>query len=167
VGKIFCNCFIISVLISSCVCRDELEDQGAGHFSKTVTLLKQKCPELLVECLTPDFRGNATLISMVANSGLDVFAHNVETVERLQRRVRDYRAGYMQSLNVLQIAKQANPKLVTKTSLMLGLGEKEDEIRKALVDLREKDVDIVTFGQYLRPTKRHITVQRYVTPDGG
>lgn len=103
-----------------------------------------------MECLTPDFRGEELLIEEVALSGLNVFAHNVETVKRLQRRVRDYRAGYDQSLSVLKLAKKHNPKLITKTSLMLGLGESNDEIRQTLKDLREIDVDVVTFGQYLR-----------------
>lgn len=101
----------------------------------------------------------------MATSGLDVFAHNMETVERLQRRVRDYRAGYKQSLSVLATAKEAKPTLVTKTSLMLGLGEQPQEIIDTMKHLRENDVDIITFGQYLRPTKRHISVQRYVTPE--
>ena len=150
-------------------------DVGANHFARTVQLLKQRSPNLLVECLTPDFRGDQSLVSIVANSGLDVFAHNIETVERLQRKVRDYRAGYRQSLDVLQGAKDAFTKmrkiddqrapLITKTSLMLGVGETSDDIRKTLHDLRSHDVDVVTFGQYLRPSRRHLSVQRYVTPE--
>jgi len=96
--------------------------------------------------------------------GLDVFAHNVETVERLQRRVRDYRASYRQSIAVLVHAKKVKSSLITKTSLMLGLGETSDEVRQTLQDLREADVDVVTFGQYLRPTRRHISVQKYYEP---
>lgn len=151
---------------------------GANHFARTVQLLKQRSPNLLVECLTPDFRGDQSLVSIVANSGLDVFAHNIETVERLQRKVRDYRAGYHQSLGVLQGAKEAFARvgnvdkenrarvpLITKTSLMLGVGETTDDIRKTLQDLRNHDVDVVTFGQYLRPSRRHLSVQRYVTPE--
>jgi len=118
-----------------------------------------------VECLTPDFRGQIDLIRQVASSGLDVYAHNLETVERLQRRVRDHRDGYSQSLFVLEQAKQTIPTLLTKTSLMLGLGEKDDDIRGVLKDLRTSGVDVVTFGQYLRPTKRHIPVKEYVTPE--
>lgn len=179
----------LDYVVLTSVDRDEIADQGSGHFAKTVQLLKHKAPHILVECLTPDFQGNKEFIQTVANSGLDVFAHNIETVERLQRRVRDYRANYHQTLHVLKIAKEArqdpssarptpipgqidlaplgsgNP-LVTKTSIMLGLGENESDIRATLRDLREfADVDVVTFGQYLRPTKRHMSVQRYVTPE--
>ena len=118
-----------------------------------------------VECLTPDFRGVAAPIALVARSGLDVFAHNVETVERLQGRVRDHRAGYRQSLGVLEKAKAAAPRLLTKTSLMLGVGETQAEIRAALRDMRASGVDVVTFGQYLRPSKRHMAVDRYVPPE--
>lgn len=118
-----------------------------------------------MECLTPDFQGKSDLIATVAQSGLDVFAHNVETVERLQSRVRDRRAGYKQSMYVLEHAKVAEPRVLTKTSLMLGVGETEEDIRKTLVDLRNSGVDVVTFGQYLRPTKRHMPVDRYVTPE--
>ena len=138
--------------------------------------MKQRSPNLLVECLTPDFRGDQSLVSIVANSGLDVFAHNIETVERLQRKVRDYRAGYQQSLAVLQGAKESFARvnsshdktrvpLITKTSLMLGVGETIEDIRKTLIDLRHHEVDVVTFGQYLRPSRRHLSVQRYVTPE--
>jgi lipoyl synthase len=146
--------------------RDELPDQGSNHFAETVRLLKARKPSLLVECLTPDFKGNEECISAVSNSGLDVFAHNVETVERLQRRVRDYRAGYSQSLRVLEHAKASSTRpLVTKTSLMLGLGETDAEVEAALRDLLSAGVDVVTLGQYLRPSKRHMSVQRYVSPE--
>ena len=126
--------------------------------------LKAANPGLRVECLTPDFRGVAAPIQTVARSGLDVFAHNVETVARMQARVRDHRAGYRQSLSVLEIAKAAVPTLLTKTSIMLGVGERPDEVRETLRDLRASGVDVVTFGQYLRPSKRHMPVDRYVTP---
>jgi len=155
----------LDYVVLTSVDRDELEDQGANHFAQTVRLLKQKSPHILVECLTPDFRGQQQLISLVATSGLDVFAHNVETVERLQKRVRDYRAGYKQSLQVLEHAKASKDGLVTKTSIMLGLGEEASEIRQTMKDLRSSGVDVVTFGQYLRPTRRHMTVNRFVTPE--
>jgi len=171
----------LDYVVLTSVDRDELPDQGANHFANTVKFLKAKDPNILVECLTPDFRGQLDLVSLVATSGLDVFAHNMETVERLQRRVRDYRAGYHQSLKVLEHAKEAvdlqhqkasgganninRRPLVTKTSLMLGLGENADDLKKALSDIRLAGVDVVTFGQYLRPTHRHMTVQRYVTPE--
>jgi lipoic acid synthetase len=140
----------LGYIVLTSVDRDELPDQGANHFAETVRQIKKRSPKLLVECLTPDFRGEESLIKEVALSGLNVFAHNVETVKRLQRRVRDYRAGYDQSINVLKLAKKHNPKLITKTSLMLGLGEDDEEIRQTLKDLRANDVDVVTFGQYLR-----------------
>ena len=155
----------LDYVVLTSVDRDDMGDQGAQHFTSTVENLRSRSDKLLIECLTPDFRGNPELISMVANSGLNVFAHNVETVERLQRRVRDFRAGYKQSIEVLKLAKLSKPGLVTKTSVMLGLGEKDDEIKKTLEDLREADVDVVTLGQYLRPTRRHMSVQRYVPPE--
>eukprot|EP01038_Epipyxis_sp_PR26KG_P011583 gene11583-15514_t len=154
----------LDYVVLTSVDRDELEDQGSNHFAKTVEMLKESNPKILVECLTPDFRGNEKFVERVAMSGLDVYAHNIETVERLQRRVRDYRAGYQQSLNVLKFAKQVNPKLITKTSIMLGFGETDEEIRQTLLDLRSSNVDVVTLGQYLRPSRRHISIQRYVTP---
>lgn len=155
----------LDYVVLTSVDRDELEDQGANHFAKTVSLLKHRSPHILIECLTPDFRGNKELVKIVATSGLDVFAHNIETVERLQKRVRDYRANYRQSLDVLKYAKECKPSLITKTSIMLGLGEEESDIRQTLVDLRSAGVDVVTFGQYLRPTRRHMSVRRFVTPE--
>ena len=140
-------------------------DQGSNHFAETVKTLRAKSPDILIECLTPDFRGDTQCIDMVATSGLDVYAHNIETVERLQRRVRDHRAGYNQSLSVLKRAKDVVPSLITKSSIMLGLGETKDEIQATLRDLRSHAVDVVTFGQYLRPSKGHLPVIEYVTPE--
>lgn len=156
----------LDYVVLTSVDRDDLPLQGSDHIAATIRLLKEKTPSLLVECLSPDFRGTEEHVARVASSGLDVFAHNVETVERLQRRVRDYRAGYRQSLNVLRYAKDVSGgKLITKTSLMLGCGERREEILQTLEDLREADVDVVTFGQYLRPTKRHMKVKRFVSPE--
>jgi lipoic acid synthetase len=153
------------VVITS-VDRDDLPDHASEHFAQTVRLLKKKRgDELLVEFLTPDFAGVKGRIETVALSGLDVYAHNIETVERLQSRVRDRRAGYSQSLYVLETAKKAKPGLVTKTSLMLGLSETLDEIRSTMKDALNAGVDVITFGQYLRPTKGHLQVHEYVTPD--
>jgi lipoic acid synthetase len=140
-------------------------DQGAGHFASTVRHLRQSRPTMKIECLTPDFRGVHNCIDEVARSGLDVFAHNVETIERLQSRVRDHRAGWKQSLDVLQRAKVTMPSLITKTSIMLGLGESLTEVREAMRGIRDAGVEVITFGQYLRPSKRHIALDRYVTPD--
>jgi len=145
--------------------RDDIPDGGAQHFAHTVELLKHKKPELLVECLVSDFQGDLKSVETLATSGLDVYAHNVETVERLQKFVRDPRANYKQSLSTLEHAKKVQPGLYTKTSLMLGLGETEQEVIQAMKDLRAIDVDVVTFGQYLRPTENHLSVVEYVKPE--
>lgn len=152
------------VVITS-VDRDDLPDQGSGHFARTVRTIKKLDPELIVEILTPDFRGQEDLIIQLADSKPDVFAHNVETVERLQKRVRDPRANYAQSLRVLELVKKHDPTRYTKTSIMLGLGETDEEILQTLKDLRQIDCDVVTFGQYLQPTKRHIAVESFITPE--
>ncbi|DBA01605.1 TPA: hypothetical protein N0F65_011361 [Lagenidium giganteum] len=155
----------LDYIVFTSVDRDDYADYGAAHFAKTVSLLRAQLPEIIIECLTPDFQGDKELIDMVAKSGLDVFAHNVETVERLQRRVRDYRANYKQSLFVLEQAKASVPTMVTKTSLMLGVGERNEDILQTLKDLRNSGVDVVTFGQYLRPSTKHMPVKEYVTPE--
>ena len=155
----------LDYVVLTSVDRDDIEDQGAGHFRSVVQKLKQKDPNILVEALTPDFRGELGLVDLVATSGLDVYAHNVETVERLQKRVRDRRAGYEQSMSVLRRVKEVNDIVLTKTSLMLGLGETDDDIRATMEDLRSNDVDVLTFGQYLQPSRRHLPVKEYVTPE--
>jgi lipoic acid synthetase len=141
----------------------DLADGGASHFAETVKLIKEKAPKILVECLTGDYQGNLKDVETVAMSGLDVYAHNIETVENLQIYVRDRRATFQQSLSVLKHAKKTNPKLITKTSIMLGLGEKDDQVFEALKELRKVDCDVVTFGQYMRPTKGHMKVEEYVS----
>lgn len=155
----------VDYIVLTSVDRDDLPDGGAEHFATTVQLLKQNKPELLVECLVSDFRGDDNAIQTLARSGLDVYAHNVETVSRLQKFIRDPRANYEQSLHCLEQAKKYNPKLYTKTSVMLGLGETEEEVLQTMQDLRDIDVDVVTFGQYLRPTENHLSVVEYVTPE--
>jgi lipoic acid synthetase len=159
----------LDYVVLTSVDRDDIEDQGSGHFRKVVMKLKEKHAavnkNILVEALTPDFRGDLSLVEKVATSGLDVYAHNIETVERLQRRVRDHRAGYAQSLAVLEHAKNVSDVALTKTSIMLGLGETDEDIRQTLRDLRGIDLDVVTFGQYLQPSKRHLPVKEYVTPE--
>lgn len=140
-------------------------DQGSAHLASTVRHIKAAKPSMLVECLAPDFRGEHGPIDTVASSGLDVFAHNLETVQRLQGRVRDHRAGWDQSLRTLQRAKEAVPSLITKTSLMLGVGETDEDLRAAIRDIRSAGIDVITFGQYLRPTRRHLPVERYVPPE--
>jgi lipoic acid synthetase len=152
------------VVITS-VDRDDLPDGGAGHYANCVREIKRLNPETAVEALTPDFNGVEMHVERVVDSGLDVFAQNVETVRRLTHPVRDPRAGYEQTISVLQHAKRHRLDVLTKTSLMLGLGERGSEIMQTMDDLREADVDILTLGQYLRPTPNHLTVERYVTPD--
>ena len=152
-------------VVLTSVNRDDLDDGGANHFAATVRAIKQRSPEIAVEALTPDFQGVMSDVEKLIDSGLDVFAQNVETVKRLTRPVRDARASYQQTLAVLAHAKKHRPQVLTKTSLMLGLGETEDEIRQAMDDMREHHVDIVTFGQYLRPTVNHLPVDRYVAPE--
>ena len=151
------------VVITS-VDRDDLADGGAGHYAACVREIKRLNPNTAVEALTPDFNGVKAHVELVVDSGLDVFAQNVETVQRLTHPVRDPRAGYEQTIEVLRHAKAHRPDVLTKTSLMLGLGERDSEILRTMDDLREADVDILTLGQYLRPTPNHLAVERYVTP---
>ncbi|KAG6004537.1 hypothetical protein E4U54_000530 [Claviceps lovelessii] len=157
----------LGYVVLTSVDRDDLADGGARHFAETISKIKQKRSSLLVEALTGDFMGNLDMVKIVADSGLDVYAHNVETVEALTPYVRDRRATFQQSLKVLKHVKHVRGKegIITKTSIMLGLGEQEHEVMDALRQLRDADVDIVTFGQYMRPTKRHLKVEKYVTPD--
>ncbi|MGZ3744067.1 MAG: lipoyl synthase [Pseudobdellovibrionaceae bacterium] len=152
------------VVITS-VDRDDLPDQGAEHFARTVRTIKKLDSKVIVEILTPDFRGVDALITQLAEAKPDVFAHNVETVERLQKYVRDPRATYRQSMHVLELVKKFDPTRFTKTSLMLGLGETEEEILQTLKDLRQINCDVVTFGQYLQPSQNHLKVEEYVTPE--
>lgn len=145
--------------------RDDLADGGASHIALTIQKIKQKAQNILVEALVPDFGGSMANVEQVALSGLDVYAHNIETVERTTPLVRDRRAKYRQSLATLQHAKSVRPELVTKTSIMLGCGETDAEVEQTLHDLRDANVDVVTFGQYMRPTKRHMKVSEYVEPE--
>jgi lipoic acid synthetase len=152
------------VVITS-VDRDDLDDGGARHYAACVREIKKLNPRTAVEALTPDFNGVKAHVETVVDSGLEVFAQNVETVRRLTHPVRDPRASYEQTIDVLRHAKTHRPAVLTKTSLMLGLGERDNEIMQAMDDLREAGVDILTLGQYLRPTPNHLPVERYVTPE--
>lgn len=145
--------------------RDDLPDQGAGHFAACIRAIKGRNPAVMVEVLIPDFRGSKELVGRIVDARPDVIAHNIETVRRLQGSVRDRRAGYEQSLSVLRAAKAMNPGIFTKSSLMLGLGEKEEEVVETMQDLRAAGVDIITLGQYLRPSSWHLEVAEYVHPD--
>ncbi|XP_068656958.1 lipoyl synthase, chloroplastic-like [Aristolochia californica] len=155
----------VDYIVLTSVDRDDLPDGGSGHFADTVKALKRMKPEILVECLTSDFRGDLEAVTSLVHSGLDVFAHNIETVKRLQRIVRDPRAGYEQSLSVLKHAKLYQEGMITKSSIMVGLGESDEEVKQTMADLRAINVDILTLGQYLQPTPLHLTVKEYVTPE--
>lgn len=152
------------VVVTS-VDRDELPDQGSGHFVAVVAALKQRLPATVVELLTPDFQGDPTALAAVAGSGAEVLAHNLETVAALTPKIRDRRCSYARSLEVLRAYRAAAPALLVKSSLMLGLGEANDEVLTALDDLRAAGVDWVTLGQYLRPTRKHLPVERFVPPE--
>jgi lipoyl synthase len=152
------------VVITS-VCRDDLEDGGAEHIAKTIKAIKLLCPKIIVESLIPDFRGNVDSVKKVVNSQPGVISHNIETVIRLVPKVRDARASYEQSLWLLKKIKDMNSMIYTKSSIMLGLGETEEEIIQTIRDLRSVGVNILTMGQYLQPTPKHLPVVEYITPE--
>lgn len=154
----------LKYVVLTSVDRDDLADGGAAHYAACIREIKKVNPTTAVEALTPDFKGVPEHVATVVDSGLEVFAQNIETVRRLTHPVRDPRAGYEQTLAVLAFAKQHRPDVLTKTSLMLGLGEADEEIAETMDDLRAIGVDIVTLGQYLRPTVNHLPVVRYVPP---
>jgi len=155
----------LSYVVLTTVDRDDLPDQGAEHIKLCIETVQSQNPELLIEILMPDFRGEESLIATVARAEPAVLAHNVETVARLQKRVRDRRAGYEQSLKVLRYAKTVNPFLYTKSSLMLGLGETEGEVEQAMEHLVEAGVSFLTLGQYLKPRVGFLDVVEYIHPD--
>ena len=164
VGRAIAQMGLDYVVLTS-VNRDDLPDEGSDHFAQTVETIKQENSNILVEVLTPDFKGNEKLVAKIVDAKPDVFAHNIETVERLQKRVRDPRAGYKQSLGVLNFVKKYDSSRFTKTSIMLGLGEKDNEVMECLRDLRAVGCDVVTFGQYLQPTKTKLKVEEFMTPE--
>jgi lipoic acid synthetase len=160
----------LKYVVLTSVDRDDLEDGGAGHFAATIREIKKRDPHVVIEALVPDFRGDQAAIRTIVDSGLDVYAHNIETVKRLQYRVRDPRAGYEQSLETLRYAKQwavqsGRSKLYTKSAIMLGLGEEDTELSQAFDDLLSYGCDVLTMGQYLRPSLQHLPVEKYVTPE--
>lgn len=159
-----CAAMQLKYIVLTMVDRDDLGDGGAGHVAATIAAIKAQVPGILVEALVGDFQGDGQKIATVLGGGPDVYAHNVETVLRLTPRVRDHRCSYMRSLQTLRTAKQLQPGVVTKSSVMLGLGESDREVEQAMDDLREFGVDVVTFGQYLRPTLKHLPVREHVTP---
>lgn len=155
----------IRYVVLTCVTRDDLSDGGAQHFAETVKAIKSVDKNIEVEVLTSDFNGDKSAIRTIVNSPIKVFAQNIETVKRLTHPIRDPRAGYEKTLRVLETAKELNKNIITKTSIIVGLGETDDEIYQTFEDLRDHKVDIVTLGQYLRPTLNHHPVDRWVTPE--
>ena len=155
----------IRYVVLTCVTRDDLSDGGAQHFAETVKAIKSVDKNIEVEVLTSDFNGDKSAIRTIVNSPIKVFAQNIETVERLTHPIRDPRAGYLKTMEVLKHAKEINKHIITKSSIIVGLGEKDREIYKTFEDLRNHDVDIVTLGQYLRPTLNHHPIDRWVTPE--
>jgi lipoyl synthase len=150
-------------IVVTSVNRDDLPDGGANHFAKTVFWIKNLNPGIRVELLIPDFEGNMQALQIVVNSGIEILNHNIETVPRLYGKVRPGHT-YKSSVNILKSAKQMQPQMLTKSGLMLGVGETKEEVLTTLNDLRENNVDIVTLGQYLQPSNRQLQVARYVTP---
>ncbi len=155
----------LDYVVVTSVNRDDLEDQGADHFSECIRSIRSASPQTMVEVLIPDFQGRTDLVQRVIDAAPEVIAHNIETIERLTPTVRDPRAGYRQSLDVLQSIKTSNPEMPTKSSIMVGLGETEDEVVTAMADLRAVGCDFVTLGQYLKPSTKHLKVEEFVTPE--
>ena len=150
------------VVITS-VTRDDLPDGGAGHFARTIQAVRQRC-QAVVEVLTPDFQGDEAALDRIAAAGPDIFNHNIETISRLYSRVRP-QANYARSLRVLKYVKEADPRIYTKSGMMVGLGETKGEVPAACADLRDAGCDILTIGQYLQPSRQHLPIDRFVTPD--
>ncbi len=154
----------LKYVVLTSVDRDDLPDGGSKHFSDTVKAIKQRDSNIIVECLVPDFNVKEESLDCILESGAEVLAQNLETVKRLTRKVRDYKSGYQKTLNVLKYFKEHKSSIITKSSLMVGLGEEEREIYDAMDDLRAINVDILTLGQYLRPSVKHLNVERYMEP---
>ena len=164
VGKAVAKLGLRHVVITS-VDRDDLDDGGAQHYADTISAIKTLSPQTKVEALTGDFQGDLGHVQIVLDSNVDVFAQNIETVKRLTHPVRDPKASYEQTLSVLKYAKESRPNVITKTSLMLGLGETQEEVLQTMDDLRAINVDVLTLGQYMQPTRNHLNVERYVPPE--
>jgi lipoic acid synthetase len=155
----------LQYVVLTMVDRDDLLDGGASHVARTVTRLRELRPDILIETLLGDFGGHLDYVDTTVDARPDVWAHNIEVVERLQRTIRDVRCSYDTSLRVLRRVKDRDPSRITKSSIMVGIGERDDEVIRTMNDLRSAGVDLVTLGQYLRPTPKHAEVERYVTPD--
>ena len=152
------------VVITS-VCRDDLDDGGSSHFAKTINFVKTLCPHTVVEPLIPDFNGDFDSIKKIIDSKPEVISHNVETVQRLTTTIRDPKASYQKSLFVLKKIKEINPRIFTKSSIMLGHGETEDEVIQTALDLKSVGVDIITAGQYLQPSLKHLPTKQFISPE--
>jgi len=155
----------LSYIVITSVDRDDLPDQGAQHFADCVRAVQEQSPGTRIEVLHPDFRGERALVKIVASSGADVLGHNIETIRRLTPKVRDPRCGYDQSLKVLSYSKEISPERFTKSSIMVGHGESEAEVEGCMRDLRDAGVDLLTIGQYLRPSSKYMPVEEYVHPE--
>ncbi len=155
----------LDYVVVTSVDRDDLPDQGAGHFAACVREIRERAPKTLIEVLIPDFRGRTDLLGILVASQPEVIAQNVETVERLTHPVRDAKAGYRQTLDILAAIKAIDPTRMTKSSIMVGLGETPTEMEATMRDLRAIDVDFLTIGQYLQPTPKHLPVHEFVTPE--
>ena len=156
---------LINYIVLTSVDRDDLEDGGASHFAECITEIKKAHPKIIVEVLIPDFKGDINALKKIVDANPEVIAHNIETVERLQRHARDVRANYKQSLSVLENVKKLNPGIYTKSAIMVGIGETDDEILQSMKDLRNVRCQLLTIGQYLRPTDWHIPVTNYIAPE--
>ncbi|MBI4452671.1 lipoyl synthase, partial [Candidatus Woesearchaeota archaeon] len=156
---------LFDYVVLTSVNRDDLEDGGAAHFAECIKEVKKAYPEIIVEVLIPDFKGNIEALKKIVDAKPEVIVHNIETVERLQRYARDVRANYEQSLSVLENVKKLDSNIYTKSSIMLGLGEEDEEILQAMKDLRNIKCGILTIGQYLRPSDLHIAVTSYIPPE--
>ncbi len=150
-------------VVITAVARDDLQDGGANHFARVIRAIREADPSIIIEVLVPDFHADDSCIQTVLEAGPEIYNHNMETVERLTPLVRS-RAKYRTSLRVLQRAKEVSPKTVTKSGIMLGLGETEPEIFQTMDDLREVGCQVLTMGQYLRPTPNHLPVVEFITP---
>lgn len=155
----------LDYVVVTSVDRDDLPDQGAGHFAACITAIRERNPETLIEVLIPDFRGDVDLLKIVVDAKPDVLAHNVECVRRLTPKVRDPRATYDQSLELLQNVKRIDPAMFTKSSIMVGVGEEKEEVIDCMGDLRAVSTDFLTIGQYLQPSHKHLPLQAYIHPD--
>ncbi|HXN08531.1 MAG TPA: lipoyl synthase [Candidatus Acidoferrales bacterium] len=155
----------LNYAVITCVDRDELPDGGAAQMAEAIRAIKHRTPHVRVEVLTSDYRGDVKAIRTVVDANPDVYAHNIETTRALTPKVRDRRCAYDQSLDVLRSVKEMRPDMLTKSSIMLGLGETDDDVLQAARDLRAIGVEIITFGQYLQPTKKHLPVVEFVTPE--